>query len=485
MKATPEQEHAIDLAVGGGSLKIEAYAGTGKTTTLAAISKAIGPEKRGMYLAFNRAIADEAQRKFPGHVDCRTAHSLAYRAMGYRFKNRLQRVTGKGVAEILSLPPEYAAMSAAAAGGMILDIVNRFTQSADTEIKDSHVPWHLLNGVLPDAARVIAGELQIKARKLWEMMSDLSGTVPVTHDTYLKLWALGNPRIHADFILFDEAQDANPVMMDLVRRQSAQAIWVGDRFQQIYTFRGAVNAMERIETDHSCKISQSFRFGEEVARVANAVLSAHLGAKTDIKGTPSIKSRIERHPNPEAILCRTNALVIDQVVKAIDKEQDVAVVGGVTELIALLYGAHDLRSGKRAAVPDLAIFKAWGELVEYADTETGKDMALLVRLVEKNNVFDLIDTLKETQDITEADADVVVSTAHKAKGREWESVRLTNDFRQPGDENYEKEDSNLLYVAATRAISTLDAIDCKAIEEALTDKPKAQPKTKHIIRPRM
>jgi ABC-type proline/glycine betaine transport system ATPase subunit len=38
-----------------------AYAGTGKTTTLQMISDAM-PERRGMYLAFNKAIASEAQK---------------------------------------------------------------------------------------------------------------------------------------------------------------------------------------------------------------------------------------------------------------------------------------------------------------------------------------------------------------------------------------------------------------------------------------
>lgn len=471
MKPTGEQQQAVDLAVSGGSLKIEAYAGTGKTTTLLEISKALAG-KRGVYLAFNRSIADDAQRKFPGHVDCRTAHSMAYRTVGYKFKDRLQRVTGKGVAELLKLPEEFASLSATAAGGMVLDCVNRFTQSADTEFKSAHVPWHNLKGLRPQAARLIGTELLSEAKKLWAMMSDLKSTVPVTHDTYLKLWALGEPKINADFILFDEAQDANAVMMDLVQRQGSQVVWVGDRYQQIYTFRGAVNAMEQIHTDHSCKISQSFRFGEKIAEVANTILSVHLGANTDIKGTPSIQSRVEYHPNPDTILCRTNAGVIDQIIKAVDLEQDVAVVGGVNELVSLLYGANDLRSGRRAAVPDLAVFKNWDELKEYAGTDTGKDMSLLVRLMDKHNVFDLIDILKKTQGVQERSADIIVSTAHKSKGREWESVRLIDDFKGLDDENYEPEDSNLLYVAVTRAICTLDVKECEVVLDVLKDKPE-------------
>ena len=58
-KATYEQAIAIDNGRLGQSFKVIAYAGTGKTTTLQMISDAM-PERRGMYLAFNKAIAGEA-----------------------------------------------------------------------------------------------------------------------------------------------------------------------------------------------------------------------------------------------------------------------------------------------------------------------------------------------------------------------------------------------------------------------------------------
>lgn len=60
-KPTNEQNTAIEHALLGESFKVVAYAGTGKTTTLQMISHAM-PQRRGMYLAFNKAIASEAQK---------------------------------------------------------------------------------------------------------------------------------------------------------------------------------------------------------------------------------------------------------------------------------------------------------------------------------------------------------------------------------------------------------------------------------------
>ena len=74
MNLTDEQiaicQAARDLAVGS-SLKIQAFAGTGKTTTLAAIAESLA-RRKFLYLVFNPAAADEAERKMPSNVMVRT-----------------------------------------------------------------------------------------------------------------------------------------------------------------------------------------------------------------------------------------------------------------------------------------------------------------------------------------------------------------------------------------------------------------------------
>ena len=60
-------------------LKINAFAGTGKTTTLIEITKA-NENKKYLYLAFNSSIVKEARKKFSTNVDVYTLHSLAYKA---------------------------------------------------------------------------------------------------------------------------------------------------------------------------------------------------------------------------------------------------------------------------------------------------------------------------------------------------------------------------------------------------------------------
>ncbi len=106
MHATDEQITAIDQAKRGDSFKIMAYAGSGKTTTLKLISDTLN-HKKGLYLAFNKAIADDAKAKFPAHVDCRTFHSLAFRHVDRQItdKLRLPRQSPIRLAEDYRLEP--------------------------------------------------------------------------------------------------------------------------------------------------------------------------------------------------------------------------------------------------------------------------------------------------------------------------------------------------------------------------------------------
>jgi ABC-type dipeptide/oligopeptide/nickel transport system ATPase subunit len=74
-RPTPEQQAIVDAAGSGDNLKIKAYAGAGKTSTLRLVAHRLAPQ-RGTYLAFNREIAEHARRGFPDNVVARTAPAV-------------------------------------------------------------------------------------------------------------------------------------------------------------------------------------------------------------------------------------------------------------------------------------------------------------------------------------------------------------------------------------------------------------------------
>jgi superfamily I DNA/RNA helicase len=77
---------------------------------------------------------------------------------------------------------------------------------------------------------------------------------------------------------------------------------------------------------------------------------------------------------------------------------------------------------------------------------------MLIRLVEGVGAGKLLRVLDDV--VEEELADVTISTAHKAKGREWNRVRLAGDFKHPADMT--EDELKTTYVAVTRAKQKLD-----------------------------
>jgi len=89
---------------------------------------------------------------------------------------------------------------------------------------------------------------------------------------------------------------------------------------------------------------------------------------------------------------------------------------------------------------------------DYVDNDPqGSDLAGMVKLIDDHGVDVVLETVANST--PEHEADVVVSTAHKSKGREWPSVRIASDFPIEIREDAERR---LMYVAATRAQVALD-----------------------------
>nr|WP_261717026.1 UvrD-helicase domain-containing protein [Streptomyces sp. ASQP_92] len=492
-KPTWEQDLAVEAMAAGEHFVLQAGAGTGKTTTLAMLACAGTARRRGMFLAFNRSVVDDAVRKFPSHVECMTGHSLAMRSVGHRYRERRgqPREPSWKVGERLGINPRTRlrlgerTITHKTLSYLALDTLARFCHSAEEEIIAKHVPR--LRG-LDDAYRADLARMVLPyARKAWEDVQDPKGrAVRFDPNHGLKIWALGDPRIRADYLLLDEAQDTNPVMEKVfnAQRDHAQLVMVGDSAQAIYGWRGARDVMTGFN-GRQLTLSQSFRFGPALAAEANRWL-AIVESPLRLTGTPTIDTRIgplEREA--QAVLCRTNGGAIAEIFRLLDQELRVALVGGKGALCDLAKAAGDLKAGRRASHPDLVLFESWDELVEYAtDDPDGQDLLALVDIVEKHGVDKVLDAMRRLD--AESDADVVISTAHKAKGREWDTVRIAGDFREPVkrerdlDDNplpgpIDLEDARLAYVAVTRARRHLDLGGISWIEAHPDGQPGGRP----------
>ena len=488
--ATREQSVAIDHARLGESFKIMAYAGTGKTTTLKLISDAIS-HKKGMYLAFNKVIASQAQQKFHAGVDCRTFHSLAYRGVerGITDKLRLPRLSPIKLAADYQLEPivirrllgnnyENFTLTSSRQASLISNAVSQFCSTNAQYPAPRHIvtpEW-----MHEDDATAIQQHLYPYVERRWLDSINPQHNAGIGHDIYLKRWALSSPTIHTDYILFDEAQDADPLMLGiLLKQKNAQVIYVGDAHQQIYAWRGAVNAMQQLPLPSS-RLTQSFRFGESIADVANVFLT-QLGETVPLHGRDDLKSVVNTQPFPKkrnAILCRTNARAMELLLSGLVQGNKVALQADHERLARFVDAANALRQGRRVFdVPELSWFNSWHEVHEYCETNDGSDIKPLVRLIDEHGTEPLKRALAKITPF--AQADYVISTAHKAKGLEWHHVQIEDDYNfkiQKDGAKISVEELRLLYVACTRAQSSLSVHYLLPLLDALRKEQAAKAK---------
>lgn len=260
MNLTDEQVAYVDLYRQGTDIVVEAGAGTGKSSTLKAGAHA--DPRRAAYIAYNRSTADDARKSMPWHVEANTAHGFASRAVGRRFmgrRNASARQPAKVTAEILARlnRPAFeigldAGLHRAGLARLSMRTLAAWCKSADREVLAQHVPD--TPQLRPDERRgAVAAAVMLAATAWQDLQHDDNsgkGELPFEHDHYLKMWALTNPRLPVDVVMFDEAQDANPVMAGVVEGQThAQRVAVGDRCQPAGTLvavvRGAATRAHR------------------------------------------------------------------------------------------------------------------------------------------------------------------------------------------------------------------------------------------------
>jgi hypothetical protein len=468
-KPTDEQAQIIDAFAVGDGLTVAAGAGSGKTSTLRMVADR-SPRRRGLYLAYNRSVKDDAARTFPATVRAQTSHGLAYGPVATRYRDAGRAINGprvpaQRVAEILRinepvrLAEDTAPLAPQQLARIALATVAEFCKSGDLEITADHVP--LLAGLDdPTVRRELGKAILPYAHRAWADILDRHGRLRFEHNHYLKIFQLSQPRLRADYLLVDEAQDLNPCVAAIAANQThMQVVYVGDQCQAINGWNGAVDAMATAP-GRRLYLTQSFRFGQRIADEANKWLSI-LHADMRLRGFDQIDSRVDRADTPDAVLCRTNATAFSRVMAAASSGRRTALVGGGDGLAALARAAKQLQANQPTDHPEWLAFSSWREVQQHVEQDdSASDMRVQVKLVDQYGP----DVILATADrlVPEQAAEVVISTAHKSKGREWPVVQIADDFVEPRPREdgrpgrVRRADAMLAYVAVTRARTVLD-----------------------------
>jgi hypothetical protein len=583
---TQQQQDVIDAVLGGLDTLVQAKAGAGKTTTLEAIARRIQKYKKGedqvLYIAFNTTVAAEAVRRMPSNVEARTGHSLSYRWSPEWMKSRMRgkksrtalrngqdiadHIGIKGDLKIDSMEDPLEPYDQAV---LAMKAVDTYAFSADDEIGIHHFPedFH-------DRGEV-SDKLVEYANAIWADLSSEDGVIKFSQDAARKHWALSRPDLSqsmggwtgANVVFIDEAQDTPPVLAKVVADQKIQRVVVGDADQAIYGFTGATDYLSQAKGDIELPLNKSWRFGPQVADIGNRFLELLKSKGRVVGGGP--ESTIEYGmEDPDAILVRSNAGMVSEILNELGKGRTVGVPAKTKkDLVNLFNHADQLKNNFRGSAfhEDLAAYKTWKEFAKAAEDGEDQKATMIYNLIEAYGIpelqrmigrvqdpedsvenrgekhplsspigelFSKIDVqrkggdvilaggtwafnakLKETLEerglsglgwrwdsakkqwfakgntpdekeavykrlenlMLEQDGgseepaievkkpDVIISTAHKAKGLEWGRVKIGKDFKGPKtDETTGKvtmpndDELRLAYVAVTRAEKSLD-----------------------------
>lgn len=471
-------------------LIVDSVSGSGKTSTCELIAANL--RKPSLYVTFSKALATEAYERIASKapwVKVMTVHALAFHSHGKPYVHKLNRPsgyylncngTGTEIAQSFKIKKfevgAKAKVAPSAIGFLVKQTLAVYEASADEELGMEHIPESYLDAILAPAKKKepnsVIFEHAVKelkklvlevSQKLWAKRIDINSPTLITHDTYVKLWTLSNPVISQDVLYLDESQDSSACMVKAFSNQHhAKVILVGDKDQNIYGWRYSVNAMAMMEGVNKV-LSTSYRFGPNLAKLASKILNGR-----ELKGFDKLNTEVLGPENrlfhkqgdltSYTKLFRTNSALFVEAMNLIEAGHNIAIEADVKDFQMELSSAEALYKGNLGKVKhqDIVPYSVWWDYK--AEAEINPRMKMVARIVESKKVQHYVAKFSNWEN--PVNPDITLCTAHKSKGREWDTVILANDYppivveSESGEKVLQippSEEVRLVYVAVTRA----------------------------------
>ncbi len=461
------------VSTGEGNATVIAVAGSGKSTTIVEAMKLA--RGQSIFLAFNKAIADELKRK---GVNGRTFHSLVFSTVlrAYRQDNATIDKLRLLSRDLFSYHDskrfgQFAQKLVGIARGMGFGIPGMVV-----DVESNWIDLARHHAMEPEGENCFEDGIAAAQELFTACLEDAR----VDFDDMLYRAVKDNLNLPKfDFVFVDEAQDTNPIQRAILHKilvPGGRLIAVGDPAQAIYGFRGAdSNALRLLGKEFNCKtlpLSITYRCPAAVVRYVQQWVS-HIEARPDapegvVKNLGSEWSPLDFMAG-DLVVCRTTAPLIATAFKFIRAGVPVQVLGrdigaGLKALIKRMNAGNDVD------VLEAKISK-WKER-EVAKTLENDDEAKAESIRDKASVVcTLIANLAEGQrtiEALEAGIDwlfsdktqaVTFCTGHKSKGLEAQRVFWLNRSQCPAkwarQEWQKDQEINICYVIGTRAMSEL------------------------------
>lgn len=456
---------------GTGNAVVRATAGAGKTTTLVQVAEALPRDLRACFLAYGKDASLELANRLPKHVPAKTTHSLGWTILkdalaprGVKLKLDNRKYTGLQREALATLPPtEGTAYDQDVVREYLAKLVN-FARLNFTDTKDPSAVRALAvryNLIPPDDLE-LETELheQLRAVLRAGVRAALeTGVIDYTDMLYVPQ-VLQLPTPEYDFVCVDEAQDYSPVALNFTMRlvnpeHGGRLLFVGDPRQSIFGFAGAdTDALDRIVTRAQATVlplSISYRCPRSHVELTRRI-APEMEARPDAPEGKIYWIRDAALPKwvreGDLVLCRQNAPLIGTCLRLVREGKRAFVrgrelAGQLTTMsrTAFVKGFHQweeaLEAFEHAEIE--RVQKSLGGRPQEGAVLAGRlDLIDGLRFLVKDLSRDRVPsqaTLEERIARTfneDETAGVVLSTVHRAKGREANRVLILYPELMPG-----------------------------------------------------
>ena len=414
-------------------------------------------------MAYNKAIATESKKKFPPYVDCRTTHSLAFKAVVVPLKLNVGFFGPRQIEEKIPYSDKY----------FLTEDIKEFCLSSYLTYDE----YAKANG-RPNA--ILANHYLDKMVK---------GEIDCTHDFYLKLFHiyLAEGKISQEpweLVMLDEAGDLNEVTLEIFKLLPARIkVAVGDPHQNIYTFNHTINCFERLEGQgKTFKLSKSFRVPTHIAEPMEKFCKKYLNPDMEFEGTDTGNTEIKTR----AYISRTNGGLINKLIELNKDQVPYGLSRKAQEIFKIPLMVAGLKYQGKIYDPAYRHLQDdvddWYEnknnvktnnksLLGYLKSMYDEDLALMqaINLITKHGKSVIFEAYAEAKNHENKKQDFMLLTAHSSKGLEFDEVMISPDLNNSIEvllgeivlepdrplSVFEKESLNLYYVACSRALVSL------------------------------
>lgn len=500
---SPKQKAIFDwFSNGTGNLVVRARAGTGKTTT---ILQGVRYVRSGDILitTFGRRITDELKAKNQSKIAVVLGmHQVGLSCLTRKFghvevNKRPWTIADRALkeADLIERTEHEKKIGMPKVSRRTSSLVSFYASTVKNCAPFAKTVAEVLEAVAPFEDAILSAEdvydgwtperiAKYAIQALEEAKLDLIEEGLITFDDMLWLPISMNLTYACyDTVVVDEAQDLNPVMLELalrMRKPAARVCVVGDDRQACYSFRGAdTNALDRLKRELKAEelpLNITYRCARKIVAEAQRLvpdLEVREGAPEGVIRTVGKDALQKEIANGDFVLSRTNAALVVEFLSAAKAGKSVRIAGrekefanGLADFIMKIQknpfckldqfvddcadwvkehekelATAPTKSAKRRLTQakdkvDALKFFARG-LAEESSRFTTQDLRLRLEKV--------FDTSKKPED------SITFSTIHSAKGLEARRVFILSETLYLYGNVLDDEEKNLEYIAITRA----------------------------------